>query len=102
MGDFDINLLNYESHTQTEQFINSMSSYFFCPQILQPSRITDHSATLIDNIFFNSLNYNTISGNILSDLSDHLPNFLCINKISNLPKNVKFFKRDFSKFDHLL
>ena len=54
MGDFNINLLNFETHTDT--FMNTLGSYCFHPQILQPTRITDHSATLIDNIFINSLN----------------------------------------------
>ena len=61
--------------------------------------ITDHSATLIDNIFFNSITHHTISGNIVYDLSDHLPNFLIINKFSSLPKNTKIVKRDYSLFD---
>ena len=51
----NINLLNYETHVSTENFVNSMSSYFFHPQIIQPTRITDHTATLIDNIFINSI-----------------------------------------------
>ena len=37
---------------------------FFQPHILQPTRITDHSSTLINNIFFNSIEHFTISGNI--------------------------------------
>ena len=52
MGDFNINLLNCDSHAITGEFINLLSSYFFQPHILQPTRITSHSATLIDNIFF--------------------------------------------------
>ena len=73
LGDFNINLLNYDTHMPTENFINTLSSYFFHPQIIQPTRITDHTATLIDNIFINSINHYTVSGNLLSDLSDHLP-----------------------------
>jgi hypothetical protein len=65
MGDFNINLLNYDSHSSTDNFINTMGSHFFHPHILQPTRITDHSATLIDNIFFNSVTHHTISGNII-------------------------------------
>ena len=53
LGDFNINLLNFQSHDATENFINTMGSYCYSPQILQPTRITHHSATLIDNIFFN-------------------------------------------------
>lgn len=60
MGDFYINLLNFESHVDTDAFINTLGSYSFHPQILKPARITDHSATLIDNIFFNSLEYTVI------------------------------------------
>ena len=44
MGDFNTNLLN------------TLGAYAFHPQILKPSRITDHSATLIDNIFLTLLN----------------------------------------------
>ena len=64
MGGFNINLLNFETHTDTDTFINTLGSYCFHPQILQPTRITDHLATLIDNIFFNSLEHIVISGNI--------------------------------------
>ena len=73
MGDFNINLLNYDSNSLTNDVFNTLSIYFFCPQILQPTQITHHSATLIDNIF-NSLEHYVISGNILTDITDHLPN----------------------------
>ena len=56
---------------------------FFQPHILQPTRITDHSATLIDNIFFNSIEHITVSGNV-EYLSDHLPNFIILNRFSDL------------------
>jgi hypothetical protein len=102
MGDFNLNLLNFESHAGTDEFVNSMGSYFFHPHILQPTRITDHSATLIDNIFFNSVNHHTVSGNLMYDLTDHLPNFLVINKFSALPKNFKLSRRDYSKYNEAL
>ena len=63
------------------------------------TRITHHSETLIDNIFLNSIEHFTISGNLVYDLADHLPNFLIIKKFSSLPTNVKIFKRDYSNFD---
>ena len=68
LGALKINLLNYETHTPTGIFINTISSYFMIPQILQPTRVSDHSATLIDNIFINSVTCHTISGNLLTDL----------------------------------
>lgn len=47
-----------------------MADIFFLPQILQPTRVTDHSATIIDNIFFNSLEHHSVSGNIVHDLPE--------------------------------
>ena len=76
-----------------------MYTYFMNPQIIQPSRITDHTATLIDNIFLNSVEYDTMSGNLLSDISDHLRNFLVINKISTLKKDNIIYKRNHTKIN---
>ena len=99
LRDFNLDLLKFETHSGTNDFLNILVSSYFHPQILQPTRITDHSATLIDNIFFNSLEHFTISGNLIYDLTDHLPNFLVVSKFSSLPENVKIFKRDYSHFD---
>lgn len=93
-GDFNLDLLKYETHNGTDEFINTLGTSFFQPHILQPTRITDHTATLIDNIFFNSMDYFTLSGNLVYDVTDHLPNFLIINKFSSLNTKIKIFRRD--------
>ena len=69
------------------------------PHILKPTRITSHSSTLIDNIFFNSIEYQTVSGNLLHDLTDHLPNFLIIEKFAFSIHKEKSFRRDYSNFN---
>ena len=51
LGDFNINLLNYDIHPSTNEFLDSLSFHYFLPHILQPSRVTTNSKTLIDNIF---------------------------------------------------
>ncbi len=79
--------------------MNILGTYFFQPHILQPTRITHHSETVIDNIFLNSIEHFLISGNLVYDLTDHLPNFLIIKKFSSLATNVKIFKTDYSNFD---
>ena len=61
MGDFNLNLLNSDSHPKTEYFLNILMTNFFQPHILSPTRITHHTATSIDNIFFNSLEFNVIN-----------------------------------------
>ena len=44
MGDFNIDLLKFEPHPDTDNFLNYLSSFHFQPHILQPTRITDHSS----------------------------------------------------------
>ena len=96
---FNLDLLKFESHPDTDNFLSTLGLFYFQPQILQPTRITDHSATLIDNIFFNSLEHFVISGNLCYDLTDHLPNFLIVSKLSSLPASTKVFRRDYSNLD---
>ena len=99
MGDFNNKALKCDS--ETEDFVNTLGSYSFHPQLLKPTRITNHSSTLIDNIFFNYLEHHVVScGNIGgSGITDHLAIFFIINKLSTLLTNYKLFKRDYSKVD---
>ena len=71
----------------------------FTPQILGPTRITENEqASLIDNFFSD---FHCTSGNFFEKISDHLPNFLIIEKLSyHLEKNKKpYYKRDYTNFD---
>ena len=100
LGDFNVNLLNYNDHQPTNEFLDSLASNSFIPYILQPTRITSHSKTLIDNIFSNIISHEMISGNITATISDHLPQFLfapnVLSKASCQKSNI--FERDWSKF----
>ena len=78
LGDFNVNLLNYNEHSQTNEFLDSLASNSFIPLILEPTRITSHSNTLIDNIFSNVIDPDIISGNLTATSSDHLPQFSII------------------------
>ena len=51
LGDFNINLLNYNEHQPTNEFLDSLISNSIISYILLPTRLTSHSKTLIDNIF---------------------------------------------------
>ena len=66
MGDFNTNLLNTDTDHNVSDFYDILSSNFFAPYILQPTRLTKNSKTLMDNIFSNSIEYNTFSGNLTS------------------------------------
>ena len=99
MGDCNINLLHYDEHAPTNDFINNLFSYNFLPCINHPTRISEHSSTIIDNIFINLINANVISGNILTQISDHLPQCLVL-KNANIPQHkLAVFKSDFSRYN---
>ena len=72
MGDFNINLLNFDSHSPTTEFVNNLLSCNFLPCINHPTTISHSSSTIIDNIFTNSADSDITCGNILSQISDHL------------------------------
>ena len=72
MGDFNINLLNTNTNNSISDFFNLMCSNFFAPYVLQPTRITTSLKTLIDNIFLNDLDFSSYSGNLTTQISDHL------------------------------
>lgn len=101
LGDFNLDLLKFELHPDTDSFLSTLGTFYFQTQTLLPTRITDHSATLIENIFFNSLEHFVISGNLCYDITDHLLNFLIpvVSKLSFLPASTKVFRRDYSKLD---
>ena len=68
LGDLNINLLNSNVHLSTNDFIGSLASNSIIPYILQPSRLTSHSKTTIDNIFSNILASVIISGNLTATI----------------------------------
>ena len=53
-----------------------MLSGSFYPVINKPTRITEYSATIIDNIFCNFFNEKSLCGILYNDISDHLPIFI--------------------------
>ena len=70
------------------------------PLILQPTRITSHSKTLIDNIFTNIIEKSVKSGNITCSISDHLAQFAILQvQTPNQAHNETELKRDFTKFN---
>ena len=76
IGDFNINLMNYETDNSTFHFRDNIFSNSFFPYINIPTRHTSQSKTLIDNILHNGINANTVSGNMTTNISDHLAQFL--------------------------
>ena len=91
-GDFNVNLLNYNEHNHTNEFLDCLASNSFIPLILKPTRITSHSNVIDPGI---------ISSNLTATISDHLPQFLIIlNTFGNVSDNkFNIYEQDWSKFD---
>ena len=104
LGDFNIDLLKYHDNNLVNTFVNLTYSYSFFPCIDRPTRIytTKRGTTisLIDNIFTNDTDYKIRSGNLITDISDHFPNFVSVkyHRYQNVPKsinkNIRQFKPD--------
>ena len=93
----DFNICTLEENNYSNSLLNSFYSYHLLPLITLPSRITDHSSTLLDNIWTNMI-VDFKSGLFTVDISNHFPTFVMLNL--NLEKNkntlidIKF--RDFT------
>ena len=90
----------YVNHNPTNKSLDSLASNSFIPYILQPTQLTSHSKTLIDNIFSNIISPEEISSNLTSTISDHLPQFMIVpNVFCNPPSNkANIFERGWSNF----
>ena len=84
-GDLNLNLIKYTQNRGVNQFIEKTLSNNFIPHISFPTRVTEKSATLIDNIFTNNYEHNCVSGNTTTCISDHLPQFLIIEDLNQTP-----------------
>ena len=77
LGDWNMNLLAYDSHKDTTSCIDMFYSYGYSPLVNRPTRVTDSSATIIDNIFTNNhdATVDAFQGILVTDISDHFPIF---------------------------
>ena len=95
-GDFNIDLLKYAEHTPTTEFINLLFSCNLFPLISKPTRITNTSATLIDNIYVASNLTVTHADILYADISDHFPIYAIFPLSINTPREQKILYRDMS------
>ena len=88
-SDFNVSLLNYNNHNLTDKGLDSLSSNSFIRYTLQPTRLTSHSKTLIDNMVSCTISFETVSDPLTAAMSDNLHQF----KISKcaLRSNKSFF-----------
>ena len=99
MGDFNINLLDYASHTPTSDFVNNFFSHSLLPCIHHPTRVSEYSASVIDNIYTNATNATITSGNILMQITDHFPQFFILRNAQINHNKLESFKYDYTTFN---
>ena len=80
----------YQKH-HYKHFFEQLTACGFFPKISMPTRFTDHSATLIDNIFTNQLD-NHVSGVLTNSISDHQMLFSYSKNIRIVQKQVKYIE----------
>ena len=76
-----------------------LSSNGYFPIISLPTRVNDHSASIIDHIVTNDHLHSVSPGIIKCDLTDHYPIFCVVTNLS-IKKNIQpIYQRNFSKFN---
>ena len=93
-------MLNHDILPPTNEILDSLSSHYLFPHILQLSRVTTNSKTLIDNIFSNIAVLSIISGNLTGSILNHIPQFLADPNIflnTSYPKSNNY-ERGWSRF----
>ncbi len=96
IGDFNVDLLKYNTHEKTNEYVDNIFTRGFIPQITKPTRISSNSATLIDHIYSNLIS-SSISGIIVTDVADHFGIYHITSQRNKEPKQPKLTKRFFSE-----
>ena len=94
-GDFNLDLFKSDSHTGTTDFLNVMHTHAYVPLITRPTRVTDKSATLIDNIYTNNVQNmsSSFQGLLVTEITDHYPIFHCNINIKEKANDLYIWKR---------
>ena len=92
VGDYNINVLDHETNSETGNFLSILFANTLLPVISKPTRYGEQSLTLIDNIITNIYNEKNVAGIILKDISDHLPIFFITGNSENIKSSTKIKK----------
>ena len=91
--DQNIDLLKSERHEATGKFLDTILSLKLWPVITRPTRVTQQSATLIDNIYISyNLQCSFDSLILIDDISDHLPTVALLKQTKMIDKTLIEYK----------
>ena len=78
LAEFNVDLLKYDYHPKTNEFLEFLSSHIFIPHIIKSTRVSSNSKTLIDIYFSNVLTLNFFSGNLTAKTFNNLLRFTIV------------------------
>ena len=96
-GDYNVDLLKVKTNKHYCEYFGEVISQGFIPKITLPTRISEQSSTLIDNIYTNNIDERESSGILLNQISDHQMVFTLIENLSyviRVPKFIEIEKND--------
>ena len=81
MGDFNINLLKINERHHVHDYFETILANGFLPKITFPTRLSESTGTLIDNIFVKLSDgfSETTAGILMHSISDHQPCFITLD-----------------------
>ena len=83
MNDFNIDLLKYDMHCDSSDFLDGMYANFLLPYITAPSRVTPHSKTSF-------IEDGSVSAKLVTTISEHYGQFLLMKNLINKKKHCKY------------
>ena len=94
VGDFNLDLLQVDYREVFQEYLDLFMNNSFYPKLTFPTRFSERRATLIDQSFckLSKDTLKTCSGIILSNISDHLPYFTCIDACRPVEPTPKFVR----------
>ena len=100
IGDFNINLLEHNTHNDTGDYLNFIQNLNYLPLISRPTRFPEGEQiarnSLLDHIYTNFIHH-SVSGIIQYRLTDHLPIFTNILLPAKNSRSIKTQFREFSE-----
>ena len=113
LGDFNLNLLDYDTNCKVKSYCDTVFSHNFIPIINKATHVTNHHSSIIDHILTNSFDSKIDTRIFKVDISDHFPLFFISKSInvktiqdpmfvtkSNInPFTISLFKQKLLKVD---
>ena len=91
--DHNLDLLKGHEHQRTQNFLDLILNHRLVPMITCLTRITNSTATLIDNVFISgALQHDFDSLILLEDTSDHLPSMVLLRQTKMCDKTALQFE----------